>query len=134
MNPTTAHSVGEQIADTEQRGAVTLYLLERHVAYLDVMSVLIRLRHHKVVARTAILRAFIEFMERSGIDFTCFGTEAELTACLVTQFRRSPCRGRVPRLLASDLFPSVGRAEEPADPTMEAEVVLEKVTKMGKSS
>jgi hypothetical protein len=97
--------VSRQVVHTEPWMKVTLVMLDRHVAYLDVVSVLVRLRHQKAMARAEILRGLVEFMERSGIDFSRFANVAELTNYLTARFRRSPRCGRVSPLLEARLCP-----------------------------
>jgi hypothetical protein len=100
----TALPVGRQVVHTEPWTKVTLVMLDRDVAYVDVVTVLIRLRHHRAMSRAEILRGLIEFMKRSLIDFSRFATAAEMTEYLAAHFRRNPHRGRVPLLLESSLF------------------------------
>jgi hypothetical protein len=95
---------GRPAVHTEPREKITVVMLDRHTVYLDVMSVLIRARHHKSLTRAEIIRALIEFMQKSGIDFTRFATATEMVAFLVAHFQRNPHRGRLPRLLESGLF------------------------------
>lgn len=95
---------GGAMMHSEPREKITVVMLERHAGYLDVISVLIRMRHHKVVSRAEIIRAFVEFMQRSGIDFTQFATVHEMVEFLTEYFRRNPRRGHLPLLLESSLF------------------------------
>lgn len=95
---------GRPVVHTEPWEKITVVMLERHVGYLDVMSVLIRMRHHEVVSRAEIIRAFVEFMERSGIDFTQFATADAMVEYLIAYFQRNPNRGGLPLLLESSLF------------------------------
>lgn len=95
---------GRPIMHTEPWEKITVVMLERHAGYLDVMSVLIRLRHHKAISRAEIIRALVEFMIRSKIDFKQFATTDEMVTFLVAHFRRIPNRGRLPLLLESSLF------------------------------
>lgn len=123
-----------QVEHTEPWTKVTLVMLDRHVAFLDAVSVLIRLRHHKAMSRAEILRGFIEFMERSRIDFSRFATVAELTDHLAAHFRQVPRRGRVPLLLESSLFHPVLRTDGAIGERAGDEVVVEpEAFKMGKS-
>lgn len=82
---------------------VTLNMIERHVAYLDLLSIVIRLRAQTALARTELVQAFVEFMQRSGIDFSRFATADEMTRYLVAHFRAN-MRNRMPVLLESSLF------------------------------
>jgi hypothetical protein len=59
---------GRPIKHVEPWEKITVVMLDRRAAYLDVMSVLIRLKHHKAMARAEIIRALVEFMIRSNID------------------------------------------------------------------
>jgi hypothetical protein len=95
---------GRPIMHVEPWEKITVGMLDRHAAYLDVMSVLIRLKHHKAMARAEIIRALVEFMIRSNIDFARFATAEEMVTFLVARFRRVPNSGRLPRLLESTLF------------------------------
>jgi hypothetical protein len=95
---------GRPITHTERWQKTTVAMLERHAAYLDLMSVLIRLRRHKAVSRAEIIRALIEFMIRSKIDFARFATVDEMVTFLVSRFRRVPNSGRWPLLLEPSLF------------------------------
>lgn len=116
---------GRPVVHTEPWEKITVVMLERHVGYLDVMSVLIRMRHHKAVPRAEIIRAFVEFMERSRIDFVQFATADAMTEYLIAYFRRNPNRGHLPLLLESSLFhPKRATFEQPpAREVREIEVV-----------
>lgn len=100
---------------TEPWEKITVVMLERHAGYLDVMSVLIRLRHHKAISRAEIIRALVEFMIRSKIDFKQFATTDEMVTFLVAYFRRIPNRRRLPLLLESSLFHPERATAEPRD-------------------
>jgi hypothetical protein len=95
---------GRPIMHTEPWEKITVVMLERHAGYLDVMSVLIRMRHHKAISRAEIIRAFVEFMMRSRIDFSQFATAERMVTYLVAYFSKIPNRGRLPLLLESSLF------------------------------
>lgn len=95
-NPSTQH--------TETWSKITVTMEERHVAYLDVVGVLMRLRYHRPVARAEIIRALVDFMERCEIDFTVFATVDEIVEHLTEHFQGIPSRGRPPLLLESSLF------------------------------
>jgi hypothetical protein len=97
-------TVERPLMHTEPWEKITVVMLERHAGYLDVMSVLIRMRHHRAISRAEIIRAFVEFMERSGIDFTQFSDVEEMVGYMTAYFRRNPNRGRLPLLLESSLF------------------------------
>jgi len=101
---------------TERWSKITCVMLDRHAAYLDVVSVLTRLRHHKPISRAEILRAFIEFMERSGIDFTTFASADDMRAYLVDYFRSIAPPGRLPLLLHAG-FVHTAEADPVDDPT-----------------
>ncbi|HYU26445.1 MAG TPA: hypothetical protein VEO74_14645 [Thermoanaerobaculia bacterium] len=129
----TALPVGRQVVHTEPWTKVLLVMLDRHVAYLDVVSVLIRLRHHRAMSRAEILRGLVEFMERSRIDFSRFATVAELTDHLAAHFRQVPLRGRVPLLLESSLFHPVRRTDGAIGERARREVIVEsEAFKVGK--
>jgi hypothetical protein len=134
LSHATALPVGRQVVHTEPWTKVMLVMLDRHVAYLDVVSVLIRLRHHRAMSRAEILRGLIEFMERSRIDFSRFATVTDLTEHLAVYFRQVPHRGRVPLLLESSLFRPVRRADGAIGERARGEVIIEREAfKMGKS-
>ena len=95
---------GRPTTHAEPFDSITMSMPERHVGYLDVMSVLIRMRHHKAVSRAELIRALIEFMERSGIDFTQFATGDDIVDYMTDYFSLIPNRGRLPLLLDSSLF------------------------------
>ncbi|HEV7763925.1 MAG TPA: hypothetical protein VGQ76_02885 [Thermoanaerobaculia bacterium] len=95
---------GRPVVHTEPWQRITVVMLERHIGYLDVMSVLIRMRHHTAISRAEIIRAFVEFMQCSGLDFSQFATAEEMTGYLVEYFRKIPNRGNLPLLLESSLF------------------------------
>lgn len=82
---------------------VTIMMQDHHVTYLDLVSMFMRVRHHRIVARAEIVRALVEFMEQSGIDFTRFATIEEMTASMTEYFERIPNCGKLP-LLESGLF------------------------------
>jgi hypothetical protein len=96
-------SAGRPIVHTEPWSKITMVMEDRHVAYLDLVTLVMRLRHHRAVARAEIIRALVEFMEKSGIDFTRFSTIEDMTEYLTAYFQRIPNRGRMP-LLESGLF------------------------------
>jgi hypothetical protein len=103
---------GRPLVHTEPWEKITVVLLDRHVGYLDIMCVLMRMRHGKAIARAELIRAFIEFMDRSGIDFTQFASMDDMVAFLAKRFGELPRRGRQwPLLLESSFFqpPSGGR-------------------------
>ncbi len=108
-----------QVVHVEPWSKVMLVMLDRHVAYLDILSVLIRLRRRKALSRAELVRAFIEFMERSGIDFTRFATLDEMIQYLVAHFR-SVNRTRLPLLIESGLFHQERPAQEPGTPNVAA--------------
>jgi hypothetical protein len=88
------------VAHTES-WKITVIILERHAGYLDGMRAMIRMRHYKAVSRGEIIRAFVEFMNRSEIDFTQFASMEAMVAYLTEYFSRNPNRGRLPWLLES---------------------------------
>jgi hypothetical protein len=111
---------GRPVVHTEPWEKITVVMLERHAAYLDVMSVLIRLKHHKAISRAEIIRALVEFMIRSKIDFKQFATIEAMVTFLVSHFQRIPNRGRLPLLLESSLFhPERAGAEQQRDRDIE---------------
>lgn len=70
----------------------------RHVAFLDLVGVTIRLRHYQAITRAEIIRALVEFMEKSGIDFSQFATVEAMAEYLTKYFAALRCRGRFPLL------------------------------------
>jgi hypothetical protein len=104
--------------ETAPRGAgralkITMTLPERHAAYLDIMSVLIRLRHHRTVCRADLIQALVESMELSGIDFTAFASRDQIAAFVAARFANSPNRAPLPLLIASNLAPGYAEPEAP---------------------
>ncbi len=95
---------GRPLVHAEPWEKITVVMLERHAAYLDVMSVLMRMRHHRSISRTGLIRAFVEFMDRSPINFSQFATMEQMVQYLVRHFRRIRNRGQLPLLLESSLF------------------------------
>lgn len=109
---------------TEPWEKITVVMLERHAGYLDVMSVLIRMKHHKAISRAEIIRALVDFMERSRIDFSQFATADEMVVYLIGYFSKIPNRGRLPLLLESSLFhPERATAAQHDSAVREIEVV-----------
>lgn len=93
------------IQQTETWSKITVTIEERHIAYLDVVGVLIRLRHHRPIGRSEIVRALVEFMERCEIDFTVFATVDEIVEHLTDHLQEISSGGRLPALLdESSLF------------------------------
>lgn len=92
-----------QSVHAEPWSKITIMMEDHHVTYLDLVSMFMRVRHHRTVARAEIVRAFVEFMERSEIDFTQFATIEDMTAYMTEYFGQIPDRGRLP-LLESGLF------------------------------
>jgi hypothetical protein len=78
-------------------------IADRHVAYLDLITLFMRLRYHRPVPRAEIIRALVEFMQKSEIDFTRFSTIEDMTESLTAYFAAIPNGGRLP-LLESSLF------------------------------
>jgi hypothetical protein len=103
---------------TETWTKITVTIEDRHVAYLDVVIVLMRLRHHKVVPRSEIIGALVDVMERCETDFTRFATVDEIVEHLTEQFQGIPSGGRLPLLLESSLFnPKLAaEGERPPEP------------------
>ena len=91
--------------ESERSEKITCVMLERHAAYLDLISVMIRMRHQKAIARTGIVRSLIEFMLRSGVDYSQFASVADMVVHLVGHFRTITPPGQSLHLLESGLFP-----------------------------
>lgn len=109
-----AQQRGRPVVHTEPWEKITVVMLERHIGYIDLMSILIRMKHHKAISRAEIIRALVEFMIRSKINFKQFATIEEMVQYLVQYFQRIPNRGRLPLLLESSLFhPERAKAEQP---------------------
>jgi hypothetical protein len=89
---------------TATPGKVTVLLLQRHTAYWDVIGVLIRMRHDRAIPRTEIIRAFVEFMQQSAIDFSQFSSGDEMTAYLTEYFRAIPNRRVLPAVIETSLL------------------------------
>lgn len=89
------------------REKITVVLLQRHVAYLDVLGVLIRVRHQKVVPRADIIHALVEFADRSEIDLSRFASTDEMVGFLTDYFGQLPHQARLCLLLEQCLFPSM---------------------------
>jgi hypothetical protein len=73
---------------------ITVDMFDRHAAGLDMMRVRNRLRHRRAASRAELVRALIDFMHGSGIDFTRFETADEMTACLTAHFQKIRTRHR----------------------------------------
>lgn len=100
-------AVGRPAIHTEPWAKITVVMEEHHVLYLDLVSLCIRARNPgRAVSRAELVRAFIEFMEQSDIDFKQFSSAEEITEYLVPLFigNRKP-RTPMP-LLESGLFSS----------------------------
>jgi hypothetical protein len=95
--------IGRPVAIPEPWTCVTVVMTHRHVAYLDLVAVAIRLRHSQAITRAEIIRALVEFMEKSGIDFSQFATVEAMVEYLTAYFGALPRRGRHP-LLDSGAF------------------------------
>ena len=89
---------GRPVVLHEPWAKVTVVMDQRQVAYLDLVGVAIRFRHFTAVTRAEIVRALVEFMENSGIDFSEFPTVEALVAYLTDYFAALPARGRFPLL------------------------------------
>jgi hypothetical protein len=69
------------------------------------MSGLIRIRHHKASTRAGLIRALIDFVAQSRVDFTRFANVDEMTDHLTRLFMRLPnCRDSWPAFLEPSLF------------------------------
>jgi hypothetical protein len=83
---------------------ITVVMLERHAGYLDIMAILMRMRHHKAVPRTEMVRALVEFMQRSGVDFSQFSSVGAIVVYLTAHFKTIARPGGLQRLLQSSLL------------------------------
>lgn len=101
--------VGRPIVHTEPWAKVTIVMEESHVLFLDLVILCIRATHQKHVSRAELIRALVEFMEKSGIDFTQFRNADEITEGVVAYLKGIALRGRLP-LLDSALFDSARAA------------------------
>jgi hypothetical protein len=118
------------IAHAEPWKRVTVKLLDRHTGYLDVMSGLIRIRHHKASTRAGLIRALIDFVAQNRIDFTRFANVDEMTDHLSVLFQRMPhCRSSLPALLERGFGdqrpPSPGAPEDLNEEVHESEQYAE---------
>jgi hypothetical protein len=104
-------SVGRPIVHTEASSKITLVMDEHHVVFLDLVSLCIRAKHGRAVPRAEIIRALVEFMQRSRIDFSRFGTIDEMIEYLRAYFQAIPNAGKLP-LLESSLFSSTRGADD----------------------
>jgi hypothetical protein len=59
---------------------ITVVLLNRQIAYLDRLSVEIRLKHGAIIRRDALVRALVEAVMRRGLDLSEAGSFAALVA------------------------------------------------------
>jgi len=120
---TTAAAVpaSPPVIESERSSKITCVMLERQAAYLDVICVLFRMRHQKAVARSAIIRALIEFMQRSGVDYSQFASANAIVVYLVKHFQTVARPGELPRLLESSFFPSRGRIRPPERKTAKSQ-------------
>jgi hypothetical protein len=119
--------VGRPVVHTEPWAKITVVMLDHQVAYLDLVSICVRLAHHSVIPRAELVRAFIEFMERSGIDFSQFATEADIVDYMTDYFRCLPNGGRMP-FLESSLFQDAvpARSRRAAEEDARSKVVASK--------
>ena len=87
--------------DHEPWHKVTVIMRLRHAAYLDRLCIDIRMKHRKALYRSDIIRALIDFMDVSGIDFAECTSETEIVERLIEYFgstgrrpasRRNPTR------------------------------------------
>lgn len=105
-------TAGRPIVHTEPYSKISVVMAEHHVNFLDLVTLCIRAKHPgRAVSRAEIVRAFIEFMKQSGIDFAQFSNADEMTEYLVAYFRRIPQSTRLP-LLESALFNPTRAAQE----------------------
>jgi hypothetical protein len=103
---TVVRGVGRPVVHAEPWSKITIVMQWQHVVYLDLVSLCIRAKHPGwAIHRTELVRALIEFMQQSGIDFSEFSSADEITEYLVEYFRGIPQSTRLP-LLESGLFNS----------------------------
>lgn len=107
-----AAHVGRPVVHTERWTKIAVRMLDHQVAYLDLVSICVRLARHRALSRAELIGAFVEFMQQSGIDFSEFATEGEIVGYVTDYFRCIPNRGRMP-LLESSLFQGVAPAQRP---------------------
>lgn len=110
---TAVRLIGRPTVLHEPWAKITVVMDHRQVAYLDLVGVAIRVRHFTAITRAEIVRALVEFMEQSGIDFSRFATVEAMVEYLTEYFATLPRRGRFPLLdsNALDLFASENRDE-----------------------
>ena len=66
---------------------VTAVLFNRQIAYLDRLSVDIRVQTGAAMSRTEIIRALVDALEGSDVDVTQTATEGELRELLTAKLR-----------------------------------------------
>ena len=96
---------GRLIVHTEPWAKITVVMEDSHVIYLDLIALFIRAKHGRAVSRAELIRAFIEFMQQSRIDYTEFKNGDEIKDGVLAYLRGIAAhrRGRMP-LLESGLF------------------------------
>jgi hypothetical protein len=80
-------SIGRPVVLDEPWGKITVMMLDRHAAYLDLVGICIRLEHHTFMSRAEIIRGLLTWIEKSGIDFSDFAAGREITESLTDLFR-----------------------------------------------
>ncbi|MGZ5446406.1 MAG: hypothetical protein ACXW5U_32260 [Thermoanaerobaculia bacterium] len=108
---TVVRSIGRPTVLHEPWAKITVVMDHRQVAYLDLVGVAIRVRHFTAITRAEIVRALVEFMEKSGIDFSKFSTVEAMVEYLTEYFATLPRRGRFSLLDSNtvELFASEDR-------------------------
>lgn len=81
---------GRPIVLREPYSKITVVLLQRQVAFLDDVSVGVRVRHGKAVSRAELLRGLVEAASRLGVDLTQASSADELAALVARAFRKRP--------------------------------------------
>jgi len=94
-------TTGPDIEQEERRGPgrppvhdeaytkISVVLMDRQIVALDELTVAMRKRTGSVIRRAEIIRALVDAMMESGIDFADAISEADLKNLLVKRFRRS---------------------------------------------
>lgn len=79
---------GRPQVHTEPWAKITVVLLDRHVAYLDRLSIDIRLKHGKAISRAELIRALVEAAEQSKIDFSDASSMEEVTLLVLNNGKK----------------------------------------------
>jgi hypothetical protein len=78
---------GRPVVHQEAWSKITVVMMDRQVEFLDRLSESIRDKSGKSINRAQIIRALVDFVDRSGIDLSEAKSEEEILAGLLRSYQ-----------------------------------------------